>query len=125
MLNYLGKRLRRRKLQANLVLGDMTSMEFSTLFDAAFCTFNTFRHLLSDKDAISHLKSVAKHLRSGGIYILGFHIIPLDADTECTERWKASHGGTDVSVTLKVIGKENTAREIKSFNQSYQEVGKD
>ena len=113
MLNYLGKRLRRRKLQANLVLGDMTSMEFSTLFDAAFCTFNTFRHLLSDKDAISHLKSVAKHLRSGGIYILGFHIIPLDADTECTERWKASHGGTDVSVTLKVIDFERRIRQEK------------
>ncbi|WP_442510599.1 class I SAM-dependent methyltransferase [Novipirellula sp. SH528] len=103
MLDYLRKRLSRRKIDATLVLGDMTKMEFPEPFHAAFCTFNTFRHLLSDADAESHLRSVAENLVSGGIYILGFHCIPMDADPESTERWTASHGGTKVHVTLKVI----------------------
>lgn len=103
MLRYLERRLSRRGLKANLVQGDMTSMSFPEQFDSAFCTFNTFRHLLSEKEALQHLQSVAAHLRPGGIYILGFHIIPLDAETECIERWRASHGGTQVSVTLRVI----------------------
>lgn len=111
MLSYLARRLRRRGLNANLVLGDMTAMSFPKLFDGAFCTFNTFRHLLSDKAAVKHLKSIANHLKSGGIYILGFHIIPLDADTDCIERWRASHGGTDVSVTLKVIDFQRRKRQ--------------
>lgn len=103
MLDYLAKRLKRRGLTAELVCGDMTKMEFAKPFDAAFCTFNTFRHLVDEKDAVSHLRSVADHVLPGGVYILGFHLIPMDADEECTERWKASHGGTTVNVTLKVI----------------------
>ncbi|MEM8670225.1 MAG: methyltransferase domain-containing protein [Planctomycetota bacterium] len=103
MLDYLRRRLQRRSLHADLVLGDMTKMEFRKRFDAAFCTFNTFRHLLTEKQAVTHLRSVADNVHPGGLYILGFHLIPLDVDEECTERWKASHGGTDVNVTLKVI----------------------
>lgn len=103
MLDYLRKRLKRRKLSAQTVHGDMTQMEFKKPFDAAFCTFNTFRHLLTDQQAISHLRSVAENVAQGGIYILGFHMIPYDADEECTERWSASHGGTEVKVTLRVV----------------------
>jgi SAM-dependent methyltransferase len=103
MLDYLARRLRRRGLDAELRCEDMTCMDFKQPFDAAFCTFNTFRHLTDEQAAIEHLRNVASHLRTGGLYILGFHLIPLDADPECTERWKAKHGGTTVHVTLKVI----------------------
>ncbi|TWU24230.1 Cypemycin methyltransferase [Novipirellula galeiformis] len=111
MLDYLRKRLLRRKLDAKLVLGDMTKMDFPERFHAAFCTFNTFRHLLSEAEAISHLRSVAAHLEPGGIYILGFHCIPMDADPESTERWVATHGGTKVHVTLKVIDFQRRKRQ--------------
>ncbi|MCC9640730.1 class I SAM-dependent methyltransferase [Rhodopirellula sp. JC740] len=103
MLAYLRRRLQRRKLSANLINGDMTTHVCSPQIDAAFCTFNTFRHMLDEDSAVSHLQSVADSLRPGGIYILGFHCIPMDADPDCTERWKAAHGGTQISVTLKVI----------------------
>ncbi|TWT74929.1 class I SAM-dependent methyltransferase [Allorhodopirellula solitaria] len=103
MLAYLRRRLSRRSLDAELILGDMTTHVCRPLVDAAFCTFNTFRHLVDAESAQRHLRSVAKSLRRGGIYILGFHCIPLDADPDCTERWKASHAGTQVSVTLRVI----------------------
>jgi len=111
MLAYLRRRLSRRSLAGELVLGDMTTHVCSPLVDAAFCTFNTFRHLTDAKSAESHLRSVAASLRAGGIYILGFHCIPLDADPDCTERWKASHAGTNVSVTLKVIDFQRRRRQ--------------
>jgi SAM-dependent methyltransferase len=111
MLDYLERRLRRRGLRADLVLGDMTDMAFKRPFDAAFCTFNTFRHLIREQDAIAHLKSVAECLRPGGLYLLGFHLIPMDADPECIERWKASHGGTKVNVTLRVIDFDRRKRQ--------------
>lgn len=103
MLAYLRRRLTRRNLDAELVLGDMTTHVCRPLVDAAFCTFNTFRHLTDAESAERHLRSVAASLKRGGVYILGFHCIPLDADPECTERWRASHAGTQVSVTLRVI----------------------
>lgn len=103
MRRYLSKRLDRRGLTGELVNADMTQYVCAPTVDAAFCTFNTFRHLLDERAAITHLRSVAASLRKGGLYILGFHCIPLDADPECTERWRASHGGTRISVTLRVI----------------------
>jgi SAM-dependent methyltransferase len=103
MLNYLARRLKRRGLRAELRCEDMTCMDFAAPFDSAFCTFNTFRHLTEETAALNHLRNVAAHLRPGGLYILGLHLIPMDADPECTERWKAKHGGTTVNVTLKVM----------------------
>lgn len=113
MLDYLDRRLKRRGLTGNLVLGDMTSMHFKgrRKFDSAFCTYNTFRHLMSEADAVAHLRSVAENLRPGGLYILGMHLIPLDAEEACIERWQASHGGTKVNCTLRVIDFNRRARK--------------
>ena len=111
MLDYLRRRLARRGLRAELVQGDMRQMHFSHPFDAAFCTFNTFRHLITEADAIDHLRCVASLLRRGGLYLLGFHLIPLDADPECTERWVARHAGTRLHVTLKVTGFDRRRRQ--------------
>ena len=110
MLDYLARRLRRRGLKADLRCQDMTAMRFEHDFDAAFCTFNTFRHLTDEQAALTHLRNVASLLRPGGLYILGFHLIPMDADPECTERWTAKHGGTTVHVTLKVIDFDRKTR---------------
>ena len=101
-LDYLRRKLRRRGLSATLCRCDFTSLDLGQTFDAAYCTFNTFRHLTSEQAAVRHLQSVADHLRPGGIYILGFHIIPLDADPQCIERWQARHAATTVNVTLRV-----------------------
>ena len=127
MLAYLRKRLKRRGTSASpeksasptassnrspceLINGDMTRHVCRPPVDAAFCTFNTFRHLLEENSVLEHLRCVAASLRTGGIYLLGFHCIPLDADPECTERWTATHGGTKVSVTLKVVEFERRRR---------------
>ncbi len=124
MLDYLAKQLKQKKLSAELVLGDMTSMDFKRKFDSVFCTFNTFRHLISEDDALAHLRSVAKNLKKGGLYILGFHLIPMDADPECTERWKAKDGGTNLSCTLRVIDFDRKRRQemlrisIKATNKN-------
>jgi hypothetical protein len=58
---------------------------------------------LSQADVVQHLRCVAGSLRPGGIYVLGFHLLPLDADETCIERWSAQHGRTRVTVTLRVL----------------------
>ncbi|HIM31194.1 MAG TPA: class I SAM-dependent methyltransferase [Planctomycetes bacterium] len=102
-VSYVRRRLRRTGRSANVYVQDMTNFELEEPVDAAFCTWNTFRHLLTDESAQQHLRSVATAVNSGGIYILGLHLLPLDIDEECTERWTAKHGGTKVTATLKVI----------------------
>jgi SAM-dependent methyltransferase len=110
MLDYAERRLARRRLSATLFAADMARFSLPAPVDAAFNTFNSFRHLLTEDAALSHLTSVANCLKTGGIYVLGLHLLPPDASEECTERWTARSGQTRLSATLRVIAANRRQR---------------
>ena len=110
-LDYLDRRLARRRLCAATFRADMADFHLSARVDAAYCTFDSFRHLLTEQAARRHLECVAESLRPGGIYILGFHLLPPDASEECIERWTARHGRTQVTVTLRVLASDRRRRQ--------------
>jgi SAM-dependent methyltransferase len=109
-LAYSRRRLARRRLAADLFHADMADFRLDQPVDAAYCTFDGFRHLLSEDAARRHLQCVADALRPGGIYVLGFHLLPPDAAEECIERWTAQHGRTRVTVTLRVLETDRRRR---------------
>jgi SAM-dependent methyltransferase len=80
--------------------------------DAAWNTFDGFRHLLTEDAARAHLERMAAAVRPGGIYILGFHLLPPDADEECTERWSETSPDEDlkVTVTLRILSCDRRKR---------------
>jgi hypothetical protein len=100
----------RRGLRARLIHADMADFRLTRSADAAYCTFDSFRHLLTEEAARRHLGCVAESLRSGGIYILGFHLLPPDAAEECIERWSERQGSTQVTVTLRVLATDRRRR---------------
>ena len=102
-LSYLRRRLARRRLHAEIFEGEMSDFRFDPPVDAAYCTLNTFRHLLTEQAARNHLECIAGSLRPGGIYILGLHLLPLDADQEDIPRWTQWRGNTKVTVSLRVL----------------------
>lgn len=110
-LAYVQQRVKRANQSAELFLGDLTDFKLARLVDSAFCTFNTFRHLLSEEAALAHLRCVADAVRPGGIYILGLHLLPPDAAEECIERWSATRGQTKVTFTLRVTATDRRKRE--------------
>jgi SAM-dependent methyltransferase len=110
MLDYLQRRLDRRKLSAKIIEADMAEFHTTAKYDAAFCTVNSFRHLLTETAARRHLECVADALRPGGIYILGLHMLPLDAAENDCERWTERQGRTQVSVTLRVVETDRRRR---------------
>ena len=109
-LEFLRQRLARQGRRASVLCADMADFRLPGPIDAAFCTFDGFRHLLDEQSARNHLQCVADHLRPGGIYILGFHLLPLDADEECTERWTERQRRTQVTVTLRVLETDRRRR---------------
>jgi len=109
-LDYLRSKLKRRGLHARLLRADMSAFRLPCRFDAAYNTFDSFRHLLDQRQARSHLKCVAHCLRPGGIYILGFHLLPPDASPHCIERWTARRGRLQVTVTLRVVATNRRLR---------------
>lgn len=102
-LSYLRRRLARRRLHAEIFEAEMSDFRFGRPIDAAYCTLNTFRHLLTEQAARSHLECIAGSLRPGGIYVLGLHLLPLDADQEDIQRWTQWRRKTKVTVTLRVL----------------------
>jgi len=109
-LIYLQQRLARRQLRATVFRADMTDFSLPRPVDAAYNTFDSFRHLLTESAARRHLQCVAESLRPGGLYILGFHLLPPDASEECTERWTERRGSTRVTVTLRVVASNRRRR---------------
>jgi SAM-dependent methyltransferase len=116
-LDYLRRRLARRGLRADVFEADMADFRLPEPVDAAFCTVNTFRHLLTEQTARRHLECISESLRPGGIYILGFHLLPMDASEEDTERWTERQGRTQVTVTLRVLS-TNRRRRIERLRVS-------
>jgi SAM-dependent methyltransferase len=129
-LVFCRKRLARRKLKADVFAADMADFRLkqpsklaslagkssgdvkrgARQVDAAYNTFNSFRHLLTEESARSHLECVAKSVRRNGLYILGFHLLPPDASEECIERWTERQGRTQVTVTLRVLNTDRRKR---------------
>jgi len=109
-LDYARQRLARRGLCARVFRADMAAFRLDRPVDAAYSTLDSFRHLLGEGAARGHLECVAKSLRPGGIYILGFHLLPPDAAEECIERWTERRGRTQVTVTLRVLATDRRRR---------------
>ena len=109
-LDYLRRRLSKKGFRARVFSADMADFRLAEPVDAAYCTFDSFRHLLTEQSARAHLQSVADSLRPGGIYILGFHLLPPDASEECTERWTERQGRTQVTATLRVLATDRRRR---------------
>ncbi len=81
------------------------------------CLVNTFRHLVDEDAARKHLQCVAKSLRKGGIYLLGFHLLPPDAAEEDCERWTIHHRETRVTTTIRVLSFDRRSRvEVVRFS---------
>ena len=73
MVNYSKERLKKGGLtisEADVIVGNMKSIEFDKQFDAAFICINSLGYLRSDKDISSHFKIMGKTLKKGGIYIV-------------------------------------------------------
>jgi hypothetical protein len=82
--------------------GDMATFRVSGEFDLAHCLVSTFKYLLDERSARSHLECIARALAPGGIYALGFHLSEYGARSRSRERWVARRGGTTVVCNTQV-----------------------
>ncbi len=96
-VEYCNARFARKGFPAAAVLGDMANFRLSRKVDAAFNTINSFRHLLSEELAESHLESAASNLARGGLYILGLHLIPTRGKRMVREKSSAGRGRLTVA----------------------------
>jgi len=117
-LEYLNHNIIKSKVDATATFDHMESfsikLPYGAKFDAAFCTLSTFRHLHKTKDAISHFHHVANHLKKGGVYLLGIHLISDDYD-DCDESWDTTHSGNGITVQSSL---RSTQYDLKNRMES-------
>jgi SAM-dependent methyltransferase len=101
MLAHARARLREARLPARLALADMSDFRVRERADLAHCLVSTFKYLLSERAARAHLACVARALRPGGIYVLGFHLTDYAERRRTRERWVAERDGTKVVCNIQ------------------------
>jgi SAM-dependent methyltransferase len=110
-VDFCNRRLERYGFQPTAFVADMSDFTLPRKVDAAFNTINSFRHLMSERQALGHLRCVANSLRRGGIYVLGLHLTPTVGPPLETESWAARRGNLSVLSKLWVVGRDARRRE--------------
>jgi SAM-dependent methyltransferase len=103
-------RARRGFGRARIVRGDMADFRVRGRFDLAHCLVSTFKYLLDERSARSHLTCIARALEPGGIYALGFHLSEYASRSRSRERWIGRRGATSVVCNTQVWPPDRRAR---------------
>lgn len=100
MLAYATERLaqHRPKLQATLWQNRMEDFRVpgKRRHDLAHCLVSTFKYVMEEEGAQSHLRRVADSLYQGGLYVLGLHLTDYRDLREHHERWVGEREGIHV-----------------------------
>lgn len=92
------------------IKGDVRDFDVGKIFDAALMMFNVLGYMTSNDDLLAALKSVRRHVRSGGLFVFDIWYGPAVAAHPPTDRLKEFKGpGGDMIrlVTGTMHSKEN------------------
>jgi SAM-dependent methyltransferase len=110
-IKFCNERLKRAGFKPSTFVADMCDFTLPKPVDAAFNTINSFRHLGTQKQAVDHLRCVARSLRKGGIYVLGLHLTPTSVEPMQEENWAARRGNLAVLSRLWVTDCDTRKRK--------------
>jgi SAM-dependent methyltransferase len=79
--------------QPDLRAGDMADFDLGRTFDAAVSPINTLLHLTPEQLA-RHLECTARHLRTGGIYLVQVGLLESGHEKFPGSHWEATRDGT-------------------------------
>jgi SAM-dependent methyltransferase len=110
-IKFCNERLAKAGFKPSTFVADMCDFTLPKPVDAAFNTINSFRHLSTQKQAVDHLRCVARALRKGGIYVLGLHLTPTSVEPMQQESWAARRGNLAVLSRLWVTDCDTRKRK--------------
>ncbi len=79
-------------------------------YDGVYCTVDTFRHLLTEKQAEQHLHNVSKTLKKNGLYIIGLHLTTKQKISGKVIRWTAKRGRLTVNSSMSMLDLDKKKR---------------
>jgi SAM-dependent methyltransferase len=100
MCDYARSKAVAAGVPVEVVRADMRSFALPQRFDAAITMLNSVCHLMTLDDLVNHLRVVAEHLDTGGLYVmeLGHPADQLSASPRTSSDWVTETGGNRVAV---------------------------
>lgn len=105
-----------RRRGARAVLGSMTRFARPAAFDAAYSLIGSFRHLLTEREALTHLRLTARSLRPGGVYVVGLDLVDYDANFPEEEGWEIESRGRLIRHFYATLPPDRRRRREKLMN---------
>ena len=102
-IEFLGERLADKGLRGDLVVGDMTNFRLKRPVDAAICMQDSQGHLLTNTQLLAHLRSVARNLRRGGVYVFDRYMASSWTDPARAWSWSRRRGGLIVRASFSAL----------------------
>lgn len=107
---------RRRLPGADVRRGDMVSFKPGRRYDLVFNLLSTFRHLMTDRDALAHLRVSAAALNPGGVFVLGLDLASYGEDVPDEETWTARRGGRTWRHVMMTLPPDRRRRRERIIN---------
>lgn len=117
-IEFCNRRLRRGGFAESTFVADMADFRVAKKWDIAFNTINSFRHLSTERQALGHLCSMGKAVRAGGLYLLGIHLRPTEANPSETESWSARRGNLVVNTHMWTL-ERNVPKRVERFGITF------
>lgn len=102
MLQYARERVQSVGGRVELSCKRLEQFRFRRRFGLAHCLVSTFKYLLDEASARSHLHCVAEVLAPGGVYVLGFHLSEYESSSKTRERWVVHRNDVRVTCNIQV-----------------------
>jgi SAM-dependent methyltransferase len=111
-IEFLRERLAARGHDGDLVVGDMTSFRLRQPVDAAICMQDSQGHLLTNEQLLSHLRSVARALRPGGLYVFDRYMVSSWTDPARRWSWSRRRGKVIVRASFSALNDVDPVRQV-------------
>ncbi len=117
MLSYVRARAREEGTGIETVRGDMRSFRLARKVDVAFIMMGTIAYLRDNEEFLSHLRSVARAVNPGGLYLIENMKLDWAGDKARSmfggQVWTAERDGVEVRTSYQVKLKDALAQTLE------------
>ncbi len=109
---FLDTRARAAGFETDLFVGDMTRFRPPAPVDAAICMQDSQGHLLTNERIVEHLRSVARALRPGGLYVFDRYMASSWTNPARSWSWSRRRGRLIVRASFSALNDVNPVSQI-------------
>jgi len=111
-IDFLAARAAAKGLHASLCVADMTRFRLPRPVDAAICMQDSQGHLLTNEAILAHLRSVARAVRPGGLYVFDRYMCSSWTDPARRWSWTRRRGRATIRATFEALVDLNPVTQV-------------